>query len=164
MIKGRFGDTTGSPYVEAMLIFPRLNLRGNISFLVDTGARRSLINPTDARRLQLYASGSLRGVEPIYGMAGKTMDAFVEEGLVVFDAREKLVVYKIELLVAPESADQGRRALGFETRGNAPPRQRLPSILGRDIINRWHMTYAPGRKRYRLWFRVVSADEEIPIP
>lgn len=38
MIVGRFGDTTGRPYVEAIVWFERLKVRMNVSFLVDTGA------------------------------------------------------------------------------------------------------------------------------
>lgn len=38
MLRGRFGDTTGAPYIEGRLILTRLNLTADISFLVDTGA------------------------------------------------------------------------------------------------------------------------------
>ncbi|MXZ46889.1 MAG: hypothetical protein F4Z08_07880 [Chloroflexi bacterium] len=45
MIEGRFGDTSGRPYVEGRVYFARFDLEGDISFLVDTGADASLLNP-----------------------------------------------------------------------------------------------------------------------
>ncbi|MDE2695872.1 MAG: hypothetical protein OXH97_05075 [Chloroflexota bacterium] len=51
MIDGRFGDTSGRPYVEGRVYFPRFDLEGDISFLVDTGADASLLNPGDVARI-----------------------------------------------------------------------------------------------------------------
>ena len=38
MLKGRFGDTSGRPYIEGHILLPRLKKRGNVSFVFDTGA------------------------------------------------------------------------------------------------------------------------------
>ena len=53
MLRGRFGDSTGRPYIEGRLIIPRLNIKSDMSFLVDTGADRSLLMPGDGRRLAI---------------------------------------------------------------------------------------------------------------
>ena len=43
MLEGRFGDTTGRPYVDGRLfVLGRQELNSNISFLVDTGADGSM--------------------------------------------------------------------------------------------------------------------------
>lgn len=47
MILGRFGNTTGRPYVNGRLLLPRLNISTNLSFLVDTGADISTLMPAD---------------------------------------------------------------------------------------------------------------------
>ena len=47
MLKGWFGDTTGRPYIEARIAFPRLRALGLVSFVLDTGADRSLLMPRD---------------------------------------------------------------------------------------------------------------------
>jgi hypothetical protein len=46
-IAGRFGDTTGRPYLEGRLVLPRLGKRGDFSFLVDTGADYTYLMPGD---------------------------------------------------------------------------------------------------------------------
>ena len=40
--------------------------------------------------------------------------------------------------------------------------RRLPSLLGRDILDRWEMTYCPTAGR--LAFEVLSADGRIAPP
>ena len=53
MLRGRFGNTTGRPYLEARLALPQLEVAGDISFLVDTGADHSVVMPIDAGRLAI---------------------------------------------------------------------------------------------------------------
>lgn len=50
MLRGRFGDTSGRPYIEGHVFLPRLEKRGNVSFLFDTGADTSLM-PVDGLRV-----------------------------------------------------------------------------------------------------------------
>ena len=38
----------------------------------------------------------------------------------------------------------------------------LPSLLGRDILDRWEMTYCPTAGR--LAFEVLSADDQLASP
>ena len=38
MLHGRFGESSGRPYVWARVFIPRLGLVGNVSFIFDTGA------------------------------------------------------------------------------------------------------------------------------
>ena len=42
---------SGRPYVEGRVYFPRFDLEGDVSFLVDTGADASLLNPGDVVRI-----------------------------------------------------------------------------------------------------------------
>jgi translation initiation factor 2B subunit (eIF-2B alpha/beta/delta family) len=75
MLIGRFGDTTGRPYLEGRLVFPRLNLQHNVSFLVDTGADRTVIMPADAVTLGIDYS-ALTGNEAVGGIGG-TLNMFL---------------------------------------------------------------------------------------
>lgn len=56
MLKGRFGDTTGAPYIEGRLLIPRLKIDGYVSFLVDTGSDSTVLMQTDGARLGLNYS------------------------------------------------------------------------------------------------------------
>jgi hypothetical protein len=145
MLTGRFGDTTGRPYIEGRLILPRLKIRGDISFCVDTGADRSLLHPGDGQRMGIDYT-KLTGQTQSVGVGGICHN-FVEPALVVFSEPKRFLhVYIIPLAVCPHALD----------------RMDLPSLLGRDILDQWRMTYHPTKKR--LTFQVVSADVTVPIP
>jgi hypothetical protein len=60
VLHGRYGDTTGRPYVEGRVYFPRFGIHGNVSFLVDTGADTSLMSATDAFQIGLDLSAITR--------------------------------------------------------------------------------------------------------
>ena len=51
MLRGRFGESSGRPYVSARVFIPRLALAGNVSFIFDTGADSSVLMPADAATL-----------------------------------------------------------------------------------------------------------------
>ena len=145
MLTGRFGDTTGRPYIEGRLILPRLKIRGDISFCVDTGADRSLLHPGDGERIGIDYT-KLSGATESVGVGGICRN-FVEPALLVFSEPKRfLYVYMIPLAISPASPDI----------------MDLPSLLGRDILDQWRMIYDPAKKR--LTFHVVSADVTVPIP
>lgn len=145
MLTGRFGDTTGRPYIEGRLILPRLKIKGDISFCVDTGADRSLLHPGDGERMGIDYT-KLTGETESVGVGGICHN-FVEPALLAFSEPKRfLYVYIIPLAIAPA----------------APDIMDLPSLLGRDILDQWRMTYHPIKKR--LTFHVISADVTVPIP
>ena len=145
MLTGRFGDTTGRPYIEGRLILPRLKIRGDISFCVDTGADQSLLLPGDGERMGVDYT-KLTGKAQSMGLGGICYN-FMEPALFVFSEPKRfLYVYIMLLAIAPAS----------------PKMMAIPSLLGRDILDRWRMVYHPAKKR--LIFHVVSADVTVPIP
>jgi len=144
MLRGRFDDTSGRPYIEGRLILPNLNICGDISFLVDTGSDVTRLHPIDGIRLHIDYD-QLSGDAESVGTSGVSHD-FIEPAVVVFSEPKRfLYVYNITLRIAPydiEILD-------------------LPSLLGRNILDRWRMTYNPPKKS--LLFKVVSADVTVPL-
>src|SRR5437773_4892677 len=135
---GRYGNTSRAPFLEGRLLFPRLGLVTNISFLVDTGADFPVLMPDDGARSNLDYS-KLTGTEDVGGAGGQTK-MFPEQGFVVFaEPGVGIHLYNVKILIAPP----------------APDLQGVPSLLGRSVLNRWHMTYHPPKL---LSFEVVSAD------
>ena len=113
--------------------------------MVDTGADNTLLMPGDAIRMGL--DYSQLSAEQEVGSAGGKMSAYAEQAIVVFSQpTQQLFVYTITLLIAPVNPDM----------------LDMPSLLGRDVIDRWDMTYRPTSKE--LAFAVKSADAVIPIP
>ena len=140
MIPGRFGDTSGRPYVGGRLFLSRLKLSANLSFLVDTGADRSTLMPADAHKMGVdYAQ--LNNAAKVSGMGGNA-DCFNERAILLFDeANRGLVRSYVVWLVIPKPNVQ---------LWNMPP------ILGRDVLDRWYMHYDPSRGK--LSFTVRNAD------
>lgn len=152
MISGRFGDTTGRPYIEARVVFPRLKVaikvpppgEADVSFLADTGADVTSIMPVDWHRFAVRLD---QLVEPftIYGVGGKA-EGFREKALVTFSEPEVgLHVYEVHVVILT-------------------PTQYImstPSLLGRDIMQRWSVTF--DKQRNRLLAKVLRADHTFPF-
>lgn len=146
MLIGRFGDTSHSPYIEAQIYLPRLKITGDVSFLVDTGADSSMLMPADAIRLGVCFT-DLEGDVAIDGIGG-SIHCFPERAVLVFlEAGVALHVYDLE---------------EFSIMQNDPGVTELPSILGRDVLNRWRMIYDPGMNKLHAVVR--SADRKLPLP
>lgn len=118
MIVGEF-DERGRPYVECRLIIPRLDVNQRMAFLLDTGADRTCPHPRDTRRARIPV-GELGGATESIGVGGES-PYYREHSLLLFDDESLSRVYAVELLVAEPHGDS----------------ESLPSLLGRDVINRW---------------------------
>ncbi len=81
MLRGRFGDTTGRPYIEGRLILPTQGLNSDLSFLVDTGADSSMLMPADALRMGRDYGKLARKTESV-GIGGRSPN-FVEHATLV---------------------------------------------------------------------------------
>ena len=143
MIPGRFGNTTGRPYVNGRLLLPRLNLVTNLSLLVDTGADVSTLMPTDGLKMGINYQ-ALGNSTPVGGIGGNA-NCFPEDAVLAFDEPNRNLIrfYAITLMILE----------------NQPALTRLPSLVGRDILDRWRMNYDPSRGS--LNFTVRSADHTI---
>lgn len=144
MLVGRFGSTTGRPYLEGRLFFPRLRLAGDISFLIDTGADQTTIMPADNLRIGVdYAS--LTDKQENVGVGGLSQH-YLEPAILVFlEENSRLVGYSATAGLAPQK----------------PELMNVPSLLGRDILDQWKMTY--DKSQPHLTFEINSVDFEAPI-
>jgi len=143
-LRGRFGDTSGRPYLEGLLYLPRLNIKSNVSFLVDTGADRSILHPLDGQRVGLDYS-SLQGHIEATGTNG-VAGYFEEQALLIFtESGRNLHAYRIDVLISPPGSEI----------------MDLPSLLGRDILKNWRMMFNPSKNR--LVFNIIQSDITIPL-
>ena len=146
MLNGEFARRDGSPIIRCDLWIPRFNLRRQIRFCIDTGTTYTTLMPTET-----FAVGvDYTLLEDPFEVttAGGTSEMFVEPAEVYFedeDARARYA-YRVMLLIAPPSIETTH----------------LPSLLGRDIINRWRIDYHPTSSELRC--EVITADEVIELP
>ena len=95
--------------------------------MVDTGADRTLLMPVDALKIGVDYH-ALRNKRPSLGVGG-IAQFYHEPGAIAafIDSDGNVFSYDIELVI-PEPSEDLREA---------------PSLLGRDILNQWHMDYSP---------------------
>ena len=140
MLRGRFGDTSKAPYLEGRLVIPSLNVEGKVSFLVDTGSKATVLAPPDANRMRLDYSALTKSDEKLHGIGGSAC-VYETNAIVVFDGLRNITysfVTKLAILHPSESTI------------------RLPSILGRDILNRCRIRCSFPEQRLEL--DVIHAD------
>ena len=102
------------------MVVPSLNVEGKVSFLVDTGSKATVLAPPDASRMRLDYASLIESNEDLYGIGGSAR-IYKTNAIVVFDGLQKITysfVTELAILHPSESTIQ------------------LPSILGRDILNR----------------------------
>jgi len=150
MLRGRFGDTTGRPFIEGHVQLVRLGVNFNVSFLLDTGADRTLISPVEGMRMGIDYSRLKPG--PLFEGIGGTVKGYEETAILTF-------------------AEAGRFLYSYAFRiGITEPRKRrrpphpddIAALLGRDVLHQWRMSYNHSRKRLNL--TVLSYDFRRPVP
>jgi len=129
MLRGRFGIATTAPYLEAYVTFPRLELRGFVSLLVDTGADSTVLMPVDGMKLSIDYK-VLTNPTMSQGIGGVAR-SFSEKAVLAFSDNRYVYSYLLDIqLLAP-----------------ARQNHRLPSLLGRDVLNQWRGVIDYDRRR-----------------
>jgi hypothetical protein len=129
IIQGRFvGD---APYFAVHLRSEYF--QGLVWFLADTGASRTTLLDRDARLLGIKAENLQPALLPIVGIGGSVRSFLVREVEIALASDQGDVILRQDLWVVQHDLAQ------------LPPEEvarilRLPSVLGRDLINRFHFT------------------------
>ena len=140
VIAGRFGDH-GEPLFRARLVVPRLGVDRRIDFLVDTGANDTCLHPFDGIRIQ-FPFEEL-GTPSLFAGVGGRYPYHQEIAFVVLSDDDRNHAYDITLCIAmPE----------LPTPTNPRPVVNLlPSLLGRDVLNRLRIDYDHPAGRLRFY-------------
>lgn len=133
IIQGEWG-WRDAPFVEAVLICPSLNLKKPILFLIDTGASRTTILDTDAEALGLNYSRLEKLPTGTVGIGG-VVDTYVLPNVrLLFESDEGPHEEQLERAFALKHTFKGKKV-----RLCAEQIKAFPSLLGRDIINRFRL-------------------------
>ena len=138
MITGYF-DEGGHPRIRGNIYIPRLAIGGRVWFLLDTGADITSVGASDASDLRIPRRRL--GVPTTIGGIGGRGYFSAERAIVAFENEaddSRFSVYEIELHIAHSETGS------------------LPSLLGRNIINRWRIDYDPTNSTLECTVR--SAD------
>ena len=126
-----------APFVGARVYLLSQRLAFDLDFLVDTGADATMLSPGDVLKFGIDV-GALRGQERFYTGIGGSMRMVEEDARITFydeGAGEWRDVFTTLLIAAVE---------------NAGTLTRLPSILGRNILNDYLCTLDARQNRVTL--------------
>ena len=133
MLHGRFGATTNSPYFEARISIPELNVSGHVSFLPDTGADTTTLMPADGVRLGLPWDDLSKGNPmPATGIGGQT-EVFAAPASVTFRTEDEQRAD--DAAAAPGWTSSRRRPRPARVRRARPRWPGLSSKGGRAVIS-----------------------------
>jgi hypothetical protein len=127
--------------IEAHVSIPSIGAGGFVQFLIDTGADCTTLTPADGRRLRIDYNRLTREDHAI-GYTGSTAD-FMCEGIVTF-ADLGVAEYEYDIDLRITKPDHNIELFV------------IPSLLGRDIINRWQLGLDP--KTQLITANVLSSD------
>lgn len=138
IVRGRFiGD---APYFALHLRAP--DFEGMVWMLADTGASRTILVDRDVRSLRIPAGSLEPSSLAIVGIGGSVRSFSLPAVDVTWASEEGDVTERLDLSVAQHDLDR------------LPPAEvsrilRLPSVLGRDLLNRFRFTcdYRSGTVR-----------------
>ena len=147
-LEGYWGEFE-APYVSAVLICEVLGLKKPVEFLIDTGASRTTILDNDAIRLGIDC-GKLQKFEPGTAGIGGIVDTFIIPDVkLLFRSKNGFHEEELkEIFVLRHVAEE--REIEERIR-------RLPSLLGRDVLNKYGLVLL---KSDRL---VIITDEFIGV-
>ena len=121
MIVGRF--KSGRRYVDATIYLPRFDASADVPLLVDTGADTSLLTPTGLKLFRLDYTG-FEGAAECFGIGG-VLECFVEPAWVMLSGDKTIYSFAVSLEIAKHRSD----LVG------------IPSLLGRDVLDRVRLYY-----------------------
>jgi hypothetical protein len=121
--------TLDAAYAIAVVAIPSLHVRQSIEFLIDTGATRTTILDRDAVTLGLSYTKLHKLKQPLLGLGG-LIETYVARDSALYFKTEDGFEHKelAELLVVKhKKVDENI--------------MRIPSVLGRDILNKYKLVY-----------------------
>lgn len=121
-----------APFIDVTLLCPSRNLKHTLRLLIDTGASRTTIVDTDAAAMGLDYERLDQLPDGAVGIGGAVTTYILSDVRLVFESDQGLHEERLEYVLVLKHTFRGRKA-----REQAERIKALPSLLGRDIINRF---------------------------
>lgn len=122
-----YGYRPPAPFITASILLKELNLKARLPLLVDTGASNTIIMWRDVERLGIDVS-KLKAEREFSGIGGLIQAKPILSTLIFKSENGQLIKEEAEAHVVTSTCPHPRLKL-------------LPSILGRNIINRYTLNY-----------------------
>lgn len=128
MIRGFFKNDAG--YINAHLISPYLGIDETVEFLVDTGASRTTLLDKDAIYLGLDYNSLKKHSQNLSGIGGTVETFIIEDSILILDKEQiNLPIFIVRHPLERLNKEDKIKIL------------RIPSLLGRDVINKFKLIF-----------------------
>ena len=128
-IYGHF-KTSEAAYVDATLLLPELELKSGIEFLIDTGAARTVIMEKDSEKLAIDYNKLSKSTIGLIGIGGV---------IETYEAKNASLHFIVKTGEEHAINIDRLRIARIPKRGPMIPS--MPSIIGRDILNKYKLEY-----------------------
>ena len=145
MIVGRIDPIAWRPFIDGYIEIPSLKVSGFVQFLMDTGSDDTVLMPADAQRLKVDYTAITKTDESI-GSAGASLDYIARAIVIIQEPDTATHLYEIDL-----------RLPAYDPK--KPELMIPPSLIGRDILSRWRITFDGHRS---VTAEVISSDRKFP--
>ena len=126
-------------YVKAVVESKALHVYATVKFLVDTGATRTTISDKDAIRLGIDYLTLEKVSKGMLGIGGPVDAYILKDARLIFNQEDrKKHIEPIESLCFLKHSEVNERIL------------RIPSILGRDVLNKYALIYDKRQEKAYL--------------
>lgn len=134
-IRGFFRKEDNAAYVIATFLSIEFNIHSPVRFLIDTGASRTIISDMDAIKLGIDYSLLPRFKVGTAGIGGVVDTYFIQNVKLIFKTQEGAHVEKMDKIFVLKHEIRTERI------------KRIPSLLGRDILNKYQLLWIEGTIR-----------------
>lgn len=124
-----------APVVRAIISIKKLNVEGYIKLLVDTGASSTAILDKDRSLLGIDLEKIERAPVKIGGIGGLVDTYFARKAELIFKTQNSEYTETLDVLVL-------KHDLGIVPSETAERILAVPSLLGRDVMRKFKLTYS----------------------
>jgi len=137
LIRGFFRN--GAGFMNIHLISESLDIDETVEFLVDTGASRTTLLDKDATYLGLDYNKLSKYKEDLSGIGGSISTYIIEDASLIIGSTQ----IDIPVMV-------GRHPIDKMTKEELIRTLRIPSLLGRDLINKFRLIFDKEKEELTL--------------
>jgi len=121
-----------APFLSAHIQSDSLSLDSDIDFLMDTGASRTVLLDKDVHFLGIDVNKLPKPEKNLGGVGGSVETHIIEDASLSFITDEKSFEMNFPVFVLSHDLSK----MSIEERNQI---LRMPSLLGRDVINKFHL-------------------------
>jgi hypothetical protein len=125
----------GTPFLDILLEIPALGIKRKISFLIDTGSPVTILSERDARKLKLEYKNLSSANGNIMGLGGFSETYVLKKPTLHFLGREGMLKVRLNDLYVSRNIVADREVIN-----------QIPSLLGRDVLKDFTLTFNEKRK------------------